>query len=412
MRGFRETVTVSDAIEQVLNAVSPLGVEQVGFRSALGRVLDEDVVSGVDVPAFNRSAMDGYAVRGKNTFGAKETSPVTLNLLGEQLIGRKVDVEVGENEAVKVMTGTQIPEGADAVVMVEYTREMGGTLEVVHPVPPGKNVSQRGEDLREGEVILKKGRVIRPSDIAVLASLGRTDVSLIRRPSVGVVSTGDELVDPEEPLDEGGLPEGKIFETNSFTLEAMLSDAGALTCRSKAVEDDLSKLTARVSDLVSGNDMVLLSGGSSIGDRDYMPEVVSSLGEMVFHGVSMRPGEPAGFGTIGGKPVFLLPGYPVACMVAFITFVMPCLQKMGGREVKNPFPTVRAKVGKKTPSQVGRRDFIRVRVIEEDGQLLAEPLRRGGSGVISSMVRSDGFILVPEGTEGYFKGDEVSVHLF
>ena len=409
MKGFHERTLVDDALELLLKHIKPLPTETIWFSDASGRVLGEDITSGYDNPPFDRSAMDGYAVKGENTFGASQTNPIFFTLVGEVTTGIKPDIEIGDFEAVRIMTGGQIPEGADAVVMFEYTSELDGEIEVFKAVTPGKNVSKRGEDVKEGDILLKRGRVIRPHDIGIISAIGRTEIEVFKRPEVAVISTGDELLMPGEELTPG-----KIYDSNSYTVSSLVLKNGAVPVRVGIIEDDYEKLKSAISDALE-YDAVILSGATSVGKKDVIPKVVSELGEILVHGVSMRPGEPTGFGIIKDTPVFMLPGYPVATIFGFETFVRPALQMMQGMEIRSPYPTVNAVLKRKVPSELGRRDYVRVKLIGDvrGGKgLFVEPIRTSGSGIISSLVRADGFVVVPENTEGLEKGTRVDVNLF
>lgn len=395
-RGFLERTPVGAALEILLSTAKALGTEEVGLEKAYGRVLAEDLVSSMDLPPFPRAAMDGYAVRGEDTFGASQGSPALFKVTGV----------VGEFEAVKVMTGGPLPLGADAVVIFEQAREEDGTLEVYAPVAPGKNASPRGEDVRKGERVLQRGSRLRPQDVAIAAALGVPKVPVSRRPRAGIISTGDELMEPG-----GRLTEGKIYEVNSYALASMVKMSGGLPERLGIVRDDYDEVTGAIEGALR-YDLVLVSGATSVGEKDWVPEIVGSLGKVMVHGVAMRPGEPTGFGLVRGKMVFMLPGYPVASVVAFETFCRPYLQRLQGMEPCSPYPQTTATLRRKIASELGRRDFVRVRVERSGEGLFAEPIRVTGSGIVSSLVRADGFVIVPENTEGIEEGERVAVHLF
>lgn len=405
-RGFRERTPVGAALEVLLGTAKPLGAEEVGLEKACGRVLAEDLVSSMDLPPFPRAAMDGYAVRGEDTFGASQGSPALFKVTGEAAMGRPFDGVVGEFEAVKVMTGGPLPRGADAVVIFEQAREEDGTLEVYAPVAPGKNASPRGEDVRKGERVLQRGSRLRPQDVAIAAALGVPKLPVSRRPRVGIISTGDELVEPG-----GRLAEGKIYEVNSYALASMVEMSGGLPERLGIVRDDYDEVKRAIEGAL-GYDLVLVSGATSVGEKDWVPEIVGSLGKVMVHGVAMRPGEPTGFGLVRGKMVFMLPGYPVASVVAFETFCRPYLQRLQGMEPCSPYPQTTATLRRKIASELGRRDFVRIRLERSGEGLFAEPIRVTGSGIVSSLVRADGFVIVPENTEGIEEGERVTVHLF
>ncbi len=406
MHGFSHYTRLNGALETVLSKIERVGTEETTFARARGRVLAEDVVSEVDVPPFDRAAVDGYAVRASDTFGTKEDSPVELRVVGAVEIGTRPEVQVGEHEAVKIMTGAPLPEGADAVLMVEYTRAEGKSLKVLRLITPGKNVSARGEDVKAGQTVLCQGRVLRPQDIGMLASIGRLRVRVVRKPGVSIIVTGDELREPGERLEPG-----QVTDANSYSLEAAVVRCGGMPIRLGAVPDEFESIKQRVREAL-GPDMVLVSGGTSVGERDMMPDVISELGELHLHGIAIRPGGPTAFGVIEGTPIFALAGFSVASLVAFDMLVRPALRAMQGLPANRGYPQVRAKLTRKVSSSLGRADVVRVQVRKDDDELLAVPIRITGSGILSSMTRADGFVVVPEDLEGFEKGREVGVELY
>lgn len=406
MRGFARYTRLNDALEIVLSRIKKVGLEEVTFAGARGRPLAEDVVSKVDVPPFDRAAVDGYAVRASDTFGATEDDPVELRIVGSVEIGTCPKVQVDELEAVKIMTGAPMPEGANAVLMVEHTRAAGENLKVLKPLTPGRNVSARGEDVKAGQMVLRRGRVLRPQDIGMLASIGKLRVKVMREPRVSIVVTGDELREPGEPLEPG-----KVTDVNSYSLEAAVARCGGVPSRLGRVPDEFGAIAQKVRE-ASRQDMVLVSGGTSVGERDLMPDVISELGELLFHGVAIRPGGPTAFGVIDSTPVFALAGFSVATLVAFDMLVRPALRVMQGLPADRGYPRIRAKLTRKVSSSLGRADVVRVKVREEDNEVLADPIMVTGSGILSSMTRADGFVVVPEDLEGLAEGGEVEVELY
>ncbi len=405
-RGFSERATAGDALRIVLEKVKVLGIEEVTLEDSFNRVLGKDLLAERDNPPYDRSAMDGYAVRGKDTFGASQSNPIYLKLKGAISIGESARTEIGKGETVKVVTGGKIPLGSDAVVMQEYAREIGDRIEVVRAVPPGKNISQKGEDFRKGEVILKKGRVLRGQDSGIIAANGRANIKVYKRPGVAIISTGDELVAPGDELGES-----EIYDANAYMLSSLVSGAGGLPLSMGIVKDDYEEIKKRVMDSL-GSDLVLISGATSVGEKDVIPKLVGEIGEVHFHGVAVRPGEPTGFGSIKGIPVFMLPGYPVASFVGFELFARPAVQKMAGMcQDACSYTRIEARLKRKIASQMGRLDFVRVKVEGKDGELFVEPIMLSGSGVLSSLVKADGFVLVPEEKEGIEEGEWVTVAL-
>jgi molybdenum cofactor synthesis domain-containing protein len=350
--------------------------------------------------------MDGFAVRASDTFGASPQRPVKLRVVGSLRAGAVPAVVVRGGEAVKVMTGAPLPKGSDAVVMVEHVRMLGKTVEVFSPVPPGTNVSRRGEDAHAGELVLKRGKVLQPHDVGMLASVGVTRIWVHRKPRVAIVTTGEELVAPGVKV-----PPGKITDSNTYSLAAAVEKAQGLPHTFGRIPDDW-KAIEKIIRRSLRDDLVLISGGSSVGEFDLVPEVISKLGEVIFHGVSIRPGGPTAFGVVRGKPVFALAGFPVASLIAFHLLVRPALLTMQGLPLDHGRRTVVAELTRDVSSTLGRSEVVRVRVRKARGKTLAEPVRVTGSSILSSMTRADGFLIVPENLEGVRKGEPVEVELF
>jgi len=406
MHGFARYVRLNDALKTILSHVRPVGVETVKFDQALGRVLAEDVVSKVDVPPFDRSAVDGYAVRASDTFGASESKLVILRMVGSIAIGSPAKLRLRKSEAAKIMTGAPMPAGADAVVMLENARDVGKKLEVFTSLTPGKNVSARGEDVKKGDIVLKCGHKLRPQDVGMLGSLSKLYVKVSRRPSVAILATGGELKQPGRKLGKA-----EITDANSYSLAAAVSNCGGRPERLGTVRDDKA-LIKRAIIRASGHDAVLLSGGSSVGERDLVPDAIAELGELLFHGVAIRPGGPTAFGIVNGKPIFALAGFPVASLVAFDMLARPALRAMQGLPADRGYPRVKAKLTRKVSSTLGRADVVRIKLRRVSGELLAEPIRITGSSILSSMTGADGFVVVPENMEGFREGAIVEAELY
>jgi molybdopterin molybdotransferase len=406
MQGFTRYARLADALKIVLSKSKRLESEAVPFDRTLGRVLAEDVVSEVDVPPFDRSAVDGYAVRAVDTFGASELKPANLRSIGSVDIGVASKLHVGRGVAIKIMTGASLPKGSDAVVMVEHTRAKGKNLAVFAPVTPGKNVSERGEDVKAGEVVLGRGCLLRPQDVGMLASMGKTRVRVSRRPEVAIIATGSELRKPGERLGRA-----EATDINSYSLAAAVERFGGLSHRLGIVPDESEELKRAFRKGI-GYNMVLASGGSSVGEHDIVPDVIAELGELVFHGVAIRPGGPTAFGIIKSKPIFALPGFPVSSLIAFDMLVGPALRQMQGLPADRGYPKVRARLARKVSSTLGRADIVRVRIRSKEEGLVADPIRVTGSSVLSSMTKADGFVIVPEDVEGFDEGKTVEVELY
>ncbi len=405
MRGFRSRVDVEDVRRLVRELARPLGSEPVGLEDAAGRVLACEVAAPVAVPGFARAAMDGYALRGEETFGASDYSPLTFRLIGEAMPGRPFPGIVESGQAVRIMTGAPLPRGADAVIMAEYSRESEGPggeeVAVTESVPPGRHVGQVGEDIEAGQALLRPGRVLRPQDVGVLASVGIATVPVTRRPAIRLVITGDELLPP------GSIPAGaQIVDSNSVMLEGLVRRDGGIPMRDPIVPDRREAVEAAILD--PRGDLVLVSGGSSVGAEDHAPLVVAEHGELLVHGVAMRPSSPTGLGRLGNRLVFLLPGNPVSCLSAYDFFAGPAVRLLGGRSPDWPHRHVRARLARKIASAVGRVDYVRVRLTAAG----VEPLAISGASILSSTIRADGFVIVGKDSEGHAPGEEVLVYLY
>ncbi|MCA9056666.1 MAG: molybdopterin molybdotransferase MoeA, partial [Planctomycetaceae bacterium] len=379
----------------------PLPGEFIPLENAAGRILAEAVLAPIDVPAFDRSAMDGYAVHAEETVGAGEYSPVVFNVIGESLPGTAWQGTLSRGDAVRIMTGAPLPVGADAVVPAELTRAVGDSVEVRSAVPVQKNVGRSGEDIRVGVEVLTVGRQLRPQDVAVLASLGFAEAPVIRAPRVRLLITGNELVPPGELRQEH-----QIYEANSYLLRGLVTrDQGELESVQR-LRDDPGVLRSALN--AGGADVILISGGSSVGREDHAPRLLAELGTLAIHGIAMRPSSPAGMGQIGDSLVFLLPGNPVSCLCAYDFFAGRAIRQCGGRDPAWPYRQLRATLARKLVSEVGRTDYCRVRVTE----IGVEPLSLSGASILSSTTRADGFVVVPEASEGYAPGDTVDVWLY
>jgi len=410
--GFKDKTRLAAARQRLLDAVEPHDrTEAVGLSSADGRALAESVAAVRDVPHYPRAAMDGYAVRAADTFGASDRSPEVLRRAGEA-----GDVEaVPPNGAVRVHTGSELPDGADSVVMIEQTEERearrasddangdaASDVEVFDAVAEGENVAPVGEDVAAGQHLYDAGHRLRPSDLGLLKSVGVDAVAVRERPSVAVIPTGEELVqsDPDP---------GEVVETNGLTVSRYVERWGGSATYRDVVTDDREALRVAIQrDLTE--DVVVTTGGSSVGERDLLPEVVADLGEILFHGVALKPGHPVAAGTVEGTPVLVLPGYPVACIVNAVQFLRPLLKTVGGLP-DGAFPTTEARLDRKIRSEPGTRTFARVQVETggEDELPAATPTRASGSGVLSSVALADGWVVVPEGREGIPEGETVAV---
>jgi molybdopterin molybdotransferase len=408
MRGFRERSEVEDVIRLLEAWVVPLPAEAVALAGAAGRVLAADVTAEVNVPAFDRAAMDGYALRASETFGAGSYNPLELILVGEVFPGRPFAGVVQSGQAVRIMTGAPLPQGADAVLQAEAAEEVSSIspprVRVLDSVPPGRHVGRVGEDVACGAVVLRAGRRLRPQDLGVLASIGAGSVQVVRRPRVAVLITGNEL------LPCGSRPEGyRIVDSNSVMVAALIERDGGVPIVAPLIPDSYEAIrTALRAALAEGADAVLLSGGSSVGQEDHAPRVLAEVGELTVHGVALRPASPAGVGFVERVPVFLMPGNPVSCLCAYDLFAGRAVRRLGGRPADLPYRSAALPLARKIASVVGRVDYVRVAV--QDGRV--EPLATSGASVLSSTTRADGFVLVPRDSEGHPPGDTVQVYFY
>ncbi len=379
--------------------------ETVRIEEALNRVLSEDIVSEEDVPPFSKSLVDGFAVIAKDTHGAKETSPLFLTVEGKVEIGTETHLALEEGSSVGISTGAMIPSGADAVVMEEHARRLPDAVEVTRTVYKGENICFKGEDIARGDHVLKAGKNLSAFDIGVLAALGVSQIPVYKKPAVAIISSGDEIV----PVDEAPPP-GKIRDINRYTVSNLVKKTGAETSFIGIARDRIEEITEKLK-LAQRHDLILISGGSSKGERDYITDAIERLGgEILFHGLSIKPGKPTIFGNLGGKPVFGLPGHPNSCIMVTIRFVLPLLCRMEG-EIVAEDSIITGVLTTNIPSTYGIEEYVRVAVEAVDGTNYVTPVFAKSS-VISSLARSSGYIVIPESAEGYEKDERVEIHLF
>ena len=408
MRGFARRTPTVEALRWVDEQTStPLEAETLSLGVAAGRVLAQAVVSRVDVPGFERAMMDGFALRAADTEGASPYNRLPLAVVGESMPGRPFEGSVGAGQAVRIMTGAAMPKGADAVVPVEQTETpseptttLGERVEVLVAVSPGKHVGRVGEDIANGTPVLPSGRVLRPQDIGLLASIGATEVFVVRKPRVRIVVTGNELL----PVGSQPRPP-KIVDSNGPMLEALVARDGGQTINPGIVPDQREAI---LDALRTEADVVLVSGGSSVGQEDHAPALLREHGKLAIHGVAMRPSSPAGMGQLGRRLVFLLPGNPVSCLCAYDFFAGRAIRRLGDRPGDWPYRPITVPAARKIVSTIGRLDYLRVRLV--NGQ--AEPLAIGGASVLSSTTRADGFVVVAPESEGCPPGSNVVVYLY
>ena len=408
---FFKVLAPQDAL-QLLLSVEPVGTERIASVKGRARVLAEDLYSAVDLPHFHRAAMDGYAVKAKDTFGASQSLPAYLKLAGVVEMGKEAAQPVATGEAIRISTGGMMPPESDAVVMVEYTDETsGGLVEIHRGVSPWQNVIQIGDDIRQGELVFKKGRRLRAHDLGALTGVGISSVAVYKQPRIALISTGDEIVD----ADTVPLP-GQVRNINQHSLAGLIEECGGELKDWGVVRDDRSALGRAIGEALEWADLVMLSGGSSMGAKDIALETILSFpeSEFVFHGISIAPGKPTIFAKACGKPILGLPGYPVSALVIFDLFAAPAIRRLGGesRDALGRFTkTVKAKLKTNIASQIGREDYVRVTLDGTPDQLMATPLP-SKSGAIFTLVKADGMVRIEMNQDGLEQGEEVEVILF
>jgi len=404
-------VKTPEEVLDILQDFAPVGTETISIGEALNRVASREIICAEDMPNFSRSSMDGYAVRAKDTFGASDSLPAFLELAGEVVMGSIPADVVTPGKAVKISTGGMIPEGADAVVMVEYCHSVDEkTIEVSRTVAPLENIILKGDDFQEGEVIFESGTVLRPQDIGVLAGLGIEKIAVYKKPQVAIISTGDEVI----PINQRPAP-GQVRDINSYTLSAFCTQAGAVAVNMGLYKDDFVQLKEAVALALQSCDTVWLSGGSSVGTRDMTVNVLESFedAQLLVHGIAISPGKPTIIAAIGNKAVFGLPGHVASATIVAEIFLAPFLSRLAGETLStgDHHQYVQAELERNVESASGRDDYIRVKLNRREGRIFAEPIF-GKSGLISTLVAAQGLLKIDRNTEGLYKGQTVPVMLF
>ena len=404
MRGFRSRSSVEGVHTLIDDRVKMLGSVSVPLAEAHARVLGQNVIAPWHVPPFRRAAMDGYAVRGEETFGCGAYAPAVFQLVGRSRPGEPFSGRVGPGEAVEIATGAPIPEGADAVAKVEDSLRMNATVQITEPVSPLRNLGSAGEDVARGSMVFEPGRIVRPQDLGMLSALGFAEVAVVARPRVSVLITGDEILLAGSPPNRC-----KIADMNGPMLAALIARDGGVPTLIGPIRDDRDAIREAIGRACLDSDALIISGGSSTGPEDHAPSLVSELGELAVHGVALRPASPAGLGFVHGIPVLLAPGNPVSCLCAYDIFGSRIVGRLGGRPAHRPYPRRDAPLAGKLVSSLGRVDYARVR-FDDLGRVV--PLATSGASILSSASRADGFVLVPATLEGYPEGGIVTVNLY
>ena len=410
MRSFFKVKTAKDIYES-LKDIKPLGIESVHITDALRRVLARDIVSTEDLPGFQRSTMDGYALSAKDTFGASENLPSPFNIVGEVGMGQIPDFSIRRGECAQISTGGMLPEDADAVVMIEYSQMVeDGLVEISRPVSPLENVIQSDDDVKRGQVILHNGTPLRPQDLGILASFGISQVDVFIKPRAAIISTGEEIVDINQKPEAG-----QIRDINSYTIGGLCIKSGVEPIYLGIVRDRFEDMKSLIGKGISQADVVLLSGGSSVGVKDFTLDAFLSFEgvEILAHGVSISPGKPTIIARRGDKTLWGLPGHPTSAMIIFDIFLRYLFGRLSGlsRTAEYSSYTIDAELDRNIESASGREDYIRVKLTDIEGRWLATPIL-GKSGLISTMVEADGIIRIDMNTEGLYRGEKVKVRLF
>ncbi len=401
MKPFRNLIPFEEAKKIMLEKVKEIGEwEEIKIENSLGRVLAEDIISPVDVPPFDRAAEDGYAVIAQDTYGSGRYEPKKLKIVGKINTGEFKDIEIKRGEAVEIATGAVLPKNADAIVRVEDTERENEILRVYKPVHPGFDVAQRGEDIKNGEKILKKGEILNPAKIGAVAAVGISTVKVFRRPKIAILPTGDELIKPGEKL-----VKGKIYDINSYTLYSIVKKNGGIPVLHPYVRDEINDIEEKLLNSLK-YDMVVFSGGSSVGERDLLVDAVSKHGKILFHGVQIKPGKPTWCAIIRDKVVFGMPGFPTSCLSDAYQFLVPALRKMAHLPPVEEKIT-KARMARRITSTLGRTQFFTVRLKDN----YVHPAYKT-SGAITSLANSDGYIIIPASSDIVEKDEIVDVHLW
>jgi molybdopterin molybdotransferase len=414
MLGREELITVEEALALLLEH-SPFkkpAETNLPIEDSYGMIISRDIISPEDLPAFNRSTVDGFAVNSTDTFGATESLPSYLSIKAEILMGEEPEFKLKKGEVAKIATGGMLPEGTDSVVMFEHTQQVDDKMiEVVKPIAPGENVIKAGEDAKKDECVLKSGHRLRPQDLGALAGLGVTDLRVYKKPRVSIISTGDEIVPAYKPITRG-----QVRDINSYNLAGLILNAGGIPVKRGIFSDKYDIIRDVVEKSLKNSDMVLISGGSSVGTKDMTARVINDLGKpgVLFHGVSLKPGKPLLGGIVTNIPVFGLPGHPAAINVCFEIFVKPVLEKLSGlneARLDKEKRTVMARIARNISSSPGREEHIGVALEERNGEIWAVPIL-GKSGLITTLIKADGTAVIPLRKLGVQEGEIVEVRLF
>ena len=405
--GFSKLTRLEDALKKLFSYTKLSKIEEIDVNDSLNRILAEDVTSGIDVPPFDRSAMDGYAVIAEDTFGASPKNPKNVNLIGTVEIGESTELKLKRGEAIRISTGAPIPEGSDAVIKIEDTEIESNIITLYAALVPGKNVAKAGEDIKKGKKVLSQGIELKAEHIALLTSLGIEKINVRVKPKVSVFASGDELLEVGTPLEPG-----KIYNSNTSMITNLVKLYGGYIVRGATVKDNKETLKVALKNASMDSNIIIFTGGTSVGTKDYLPKIIHEVGEVLTHGIAMRPGSPLLIGKIKESLVFCLPGTPVAAYISFLVAVGPTIKKMMDCQIIDPRVAIKAVLSKDVPTgSMGFTSYLRVRIELSEDDFIAIPVRLKGSGIISSLTESDGIVEIPPNAEGLKKGDSVFVKL-
>ncbi len=405
--GFQQLVPLATAIATYFPRFSLLGKEVILLEQAPNRILGDDLIAPINLPPFARSAMDGFAINAKDSFGASPSKPKLLDLVGEIPIGGVPKHELGPGQAMEIATGAPLPKGSDAVIRVEDTKLEGKQVKIFTAIPPQQNVTLEGEDVAAGTLILHKGEELRPDHLGLLRSLGLERVEVATQPRLGLFATGDELMPPGKPL-----APGKIYDSNNLMNSALLSRYGATVAVHQLLPDDPSIIKQQILAGIKIADVIVCSGGTSVGKKDFLPQIVQDLGEIVVHGVGQKPGSPILLGIINKKPIICLPGFPVANYIGIIAILGPFLRHLQGALKQDPRPVVFGRIARNVSVKgLGRINYLRVNLQESNDGYVVVPKKLSGSGILRSLAETDGLVEIPADVEGLEEGQVVKVYL-
>jgi len=406
--GFAKLTPLENGLKKLYSYIKLNPKERIEIFQSLNRILAENVISGIDVPPFDRSAMDGYAIRSENTFGASPKNPKKIKLIGAVEIGEITNLKLSNGEAIRISTGAPIPEGSDAVIKIEDTEIANDSLTLYNSVVPGRNVSKKGEDIKKSTQILNEGKEIKAEHIALLSAQGIKHIMVRTKPKISVFAVGDELIEVGNPLEPS-----KIYNSNSPMISNLITLYGGSITRELMLNDDKALLKQNLIEASKDSQIIIFTGGTSVGKKDYLPEVVQESGNIITHGIAMKPGTPILIGSLNDSLIFCLPGTPVGAYLCFLIIIGPTIRKMMGCLRIDPRIEVIATISKDVPvSSMGYLNLLRVKLQTSVNEIIAKPIRLKGSGIISSITNSDGIVEIPSYQEGLKKGDIVLVKLF